>query len=249
MTGGPFRDKKSCASVIMQRGWMLWNKKFLCICHQVMRADPIKPIFLCTCHHVTTVYLLGTENSCAPVITRQGWMLFNKKFLWTCHYVMRMDVVEQKILGHLSSRDEGGCRGTKNSCGPDIRWWGCMSWEQNVLVYRSSGDEGGPSWTKNLVDLSSCNDGVPSIGNKNFLRTCHHAMRVDVVEKNSCVLGTRNLYGPVIRRIRECKSLICASLFTSICKCFCSISPNVSYIHIYKFSLFYLQFKINMYKM
>ena len=42
------------------------------------------------------------------------------KFLCTCHHAKRVDVVEQKILVHLSSHDEGGCCGTKNSCGPDL---------------------------------------------------------------------------------------------------------------------------------
>ena len=47
-------------------------------------------------------------------------MLWNEKFLWTCHHVMRADVVDRKILVDLSSRDEGGCRRKKNSCGPVI---------------------------------------------------------------------------------------------------------------------------------
>ena len=43
---------------------------------------------------------------------------------------------------------------------------------------------------KVLADLSSFDDGV-RLGNEKFLCTCHHVMRVDVVEqKNSC--------GPVI---------------------------------------------------
>jgi hypothetical protein len=50
-----------------------------------------------------------------------------------------------------------------------------------------------PLEPKMLVDLSSCDDGVPSIENKNFLRTCHHhAMMVDVVQKNSCVSVLRS---------------------------------------------------------
>jgi hypothetical protein len=64
---------------------MLWNKNFLCICHQMMRADPLKPKILVD---------LSSHDDGIP--------FRNKISLCTCHHVMRVDVVEQKILVHLS---------------------------------------------------------------------------------------------------------------------------------------------------
>jgi hypothetical protein len=100
---------------------MLWNIKFLCICHQVMRVDPLKPKIL--------VYLSSPRDDGVPLGNQKCWC--------TCHYATRVDVVEQnvlvdlssrddgvrlgnKILVHLSSHDKGGCCGTKNTCGPVI---------------------------------------------------------------------------------------------------------------------------------
>jgi hypothetical protein len=48
----------------------------------------------------------------------EGGRSGTKKFQWTCHHVMSVDLLEQKILVDLSSCDEGGPFGTKNSGGP-----------------------------------------------------------------------------------------------------------------------------------
>jgi hypothetical protein len=65
-----------------------------------------------------------------------------------------------------------------------------MSWEQKNLVHLSSGDEG------------------VRLGNKKFLRTCHHVMMVDVAEQKILVhlsshdegecCGMKNSCAPVI---------------------------------------------------
>ena len=125
MTVGPFR-----------------NKKFLCTCHHTMRMDVVEQKVL--------VYLPSGDEG-GPSQTKilvdlssrdDGVQFLNKKFLCTCHHVMTLDVVEQNILVHLSSPDEGGCTGTKHSCGPVTTWWRWKSWEQKVLVLLSSRDEG-----------------------------------------------------------------------------------------------------------
>ena len=89
------------------------------------------------------------QNTVGPVIMWWGWTFRNKKFRWTCHHVLRADLLEQK-----------------NSGGPVITWWGRTFWnkkfrwtchhvmradlpEQKIPVDLSSRDESGPFWTKN----------------------------------------------------------------------------------------------------
>ncbi len=80
------------------------------------------------------------QKLCGPAIHDDGVTLVKQKFLCTCHHATRMDVVEQKILVNLSSRDDGVRLGTKNSCAPVIM----DVVEQNNLVdLLSSHDEGG----------------------------------------------------------------------------------------------------------
>jgi hypothetical protein len=68
-------------------------------------------------------WIFVEQNSCAPVITQRGWMLWNKKFLCTCHHMMRVDVVVQKILVDLTCHHVMmvDVLGTKNSSAPVIR--------------------------------------------------------------------------------------------------------------------------------
>ncbi len=115
--------KISCAPVIVQWGWILWNKMFLCICHQVMRANTLKP------------KILMDLSSCDD-----GVPFRNKFFCRTCHHAVRVDVVEQKVLVYLPSGDKGGHSCTKNACGPVITWWWWTSWEWKILVHLSSCD-------------------------------------------------------------------------------------------------------------
>ena len=85
--------------------------------------------------------------------------------------MIRVDVVEQKILVDLSSRDEGRCHGTKI-----------------------------------LVDLSSRDDGV-CLGNNKFLCTCHHVMRVDVVEQS------------ILMDLSSCDDGVCLGSRKMLCTC------------------------------
>jgi hypothetical protein len=78
--------------------------------------------------------------------------------------MMRVEIPEQKIPVDLSSRDEGGTFGTKNSDGPVIKSNVSYKISHQLAQYNNithlvcifklyhlfSGDEGGPCGTKNL---------------------------------------------------------------------------------------------------
>ena len=92
-------DLSSC-----DEGRPFWNKKFLWICHQVMRVYPLEQKFL-------------VDLSSCDV----GGPYGNKKFLWICHQVIWVDPLEQKILVDLSSGNEGRLFGNKKLMRVDHR--------------------------------------------------------------------------------------------------------------------------------
>ena len=100
---------------------------------------------------------------------------------------MRADALEPKMLVDLSSCDDGVPSIENKNFLRTCHHAMMVDVVQKILVYLSSGHEGGPSRTKILADLSSCDDGVPSIGNQKFLWTRHHTMRVDVVKQKILV--------------------------------------------------------------
>ncbi len=175
--GGCRWTTNSCAPVISTWwGWMLWNKKFLCTCHHVMRVDLLWPKN--SCAPVITWWgrmsrESGMKHLCAPVITQWGWISW-----------------EWKILVHLSSRYEGGCHGTRNSCGPVITWWGLMSQEQKIPVHLSSADEGGCTGTKKF-----CAPVIRWWGWMSREQKIH--VHLSSTDEGGCTVA-KNFYGPVI---------------------------------------------------
>jgi hypothetical protein len=116
------------------------------------------------------------KKSGGPVITWWGWTYWNKKFRWTCHHVMRMDLLEQEIPVDLSSRDEGGPFETKK-----FRWT-CY---HMMRADRADLPEKKFRWTSSLLfrAQSIIKDGFIFNWRQNFLY---------VLQDNCCTFHTIN---------------------------------------------------------
>ena len=171
--------------------WMLWNKKFLCNCHHGIRVDVVEQKFSCAPVITWWQVLVVEKSSCGPVIIWWVWMLWNKKFLCTCHHVMTVDILGTKSsCAPVITRWGWMSWNEKHFCAPVITWWGWMLWNKKFL------------WTCHHVmtadvlgTQNSCAPVIMWLGwmrwNKKFLRTCHHVMvvlEIKIWHENWCTV-------------------------------------------------------------